>query len=254
MLTYISCAKTMTDKVRFAEVPTTLPAFQMQAEAHAMELAGISSETLGTMLRVNGKIAAENALRYGAFFAETPPALPALFSYTGMVFKRINAKDFSIEDILYAQEHLFITSFLYGLLRPLDLIKTYRLEGDVRLEQHNGKTMFQYWQSVLTDFFIAEIQKQGGILINLASAEMQQLFDWEKVRREVRVISPEFLTYKNGKATTIVVYAKMCRGEMTRFILKNRIENVEELKKFSWEGFTYNENSATDTPVFELHT
>ncbi|MCI5560947.1 MAG: YaaA family protein [Phocaeicola sp.] len=254
MLTYISCAKTMIEKASFAEVSTTLPVFQAQAEAHAMELAGINRETLGAMLRVNEKIAAENALRYGAFFTETPPALPALFSYTGMVFKRINAKDFSIEELLYAQEHLFITSFLYGLLRPLDLIKTYRLEGDVRLEQHNGKTMFQYWQDVLTDFFIAEIKKKGGVLINLASAEMKHLFDWNRVQREVRVITPEFITYKNGKAATIVVYAKMCRGEMTRYILKNRIETVEELRNFSWEGFTYNVDSATDAPIFELYT
>ena len=34
----------------------------------------------------------------------------------------------------------------------------------------------------------------------------------------------------------------MSRGEMTRFILKNRIENPEGLKSFSWEGFEFNES------------
>ena len=33
----------------------------------------------------------------------------------------------------------------------------------------------------------------------------------------------------------------MSRGEMTRFILKNRIENPEDLKEFSWEGFEFDE-------------
>ena len=28
---------------------------------------------------------------------------------------------------------------------------------------------------------------------------------------------------------------------MTRFILKNRIENPEDLKEFSWEGFEFDE-------------
>lgn len=61
------------------------------------------------------------------------------------------------------------------------------------------------------------------------------------------------MVYKNGKPTTVVVYAKMCRGEMTRFILKNRIEDVEALKTFEWEGFTFNETlSQKDRMVFTL--
>ena len=34
----------------------------------------------------------------------------------------------------------------------------------------------------------------------------------------------------------------MSRGEMTRFVLKNKIENPEELKHFSWEGFEFDES------------
>lgn len=61
------------------------------------------------------------------------------------------------------------------------------------------------------------------------------------------------MVYKNGKPTTVVVYAKMCRGEMTRFILKNRIEDVEALKSFEWEGFTFDEAlSHNERMVFTL--
>lgn len=66
---------------------------------------------------------------------------------------------------------------------------------------------------------------------------MKSLFDWKRVESEVRVVTPEFHVWKNGKLATIVVYTKMSRGEMTRFILKNKIGNPEELKGFSWEGF-----------------
>ena len=99
--------------------------------------------------------------------------------------------------------------------------------------------MFEYWRPLLTDYFIDAIRQQGGILVNLASGEMKDLFDWEKVCREVQVVTPEFYTLKNGKPTTVVIYAKMCRGEMTRFILKNRITHPEQLKEFEWEGFSY---------------
>lgn len=59
-------------------------------------------------------------------------------------------------------------------------------------------------------------------------------------------VTPEFMVYKNGKPTTVVIYAKMCRGEMTRFILKNRIEDIESLKSFEWEGFTFDEALSQD--------
>ena len=144
------------------------------------------------------------------------------------------------DDFEYAQEHLRLTSFCYGLLRPLDTIRSYRLEGDVVLPELGNQTMFSYWQSRLTDVFIEDIKKAGGVLCNLASDEMKGLFDWKRVEKEVRVITPEFQVWKNGKLASIVIYIKMSRGEMTRFILKNKIENPEELKKFSWEGFEFN--------------
>lgn len=51
---------------------------------------------------------------------------------------------------------------------------------------------------------------------------------------------------EGGKLKTIVVYTKMCRGEMLRYIIKNRIERPEDLKAFSWEGFTFDGNHSMD--------
>jgi len=239
MITYISCAKTMAARSSVRVPFSSIPHFSEEARQHAIELSRYSSQELGKLLRVNPKLAAANYLRYQDFLSAETESLPALLSYTGMVFKHICAKDFTEEDFRYAQEHLFITSFLYGLLRPLDLIKNYRLEGDVKLPEYGNISIFDYWKPKLTDYFINSIREEEGILVDLASEEMKNLFDWEKVDREVQVITPEFYTWKNGKPATIVVYAKMCRGEMTRFILKNRIEDPEELKGFEWEGFRF---------------
>lgn len=106
------------------------------------------------------------------------------------VFKRLNTKDFSKDDFEYAQEHLRLTSFCYGLLRPLDTIRSYRLEGDVVLPELGNQTMFSYWQSRLTDVFIEDIKKAGGVLCNLASDEMKGLFDWKRVEKEVACHHP----------------------------------------------------------------
>lgn len=251
MLTFISCAKTMTAKTKVTtSVATSTPAFEDIAGRHALEISSLSSEELGQLLHINPKLAAENVLRYHDFFSETNRALPAILSYTGMVFKRINAADFSDEDFAFAQNHLLITSFLYGLLRPMDLIKNYRLEGNVKLGSGKGETMFNFWKPILTDFFIDCIKSQGGVLVNMASEEMKSLFDWKRVCSEIRVVTPEFYTMKNGKLAAVTVYAKMCRGEMTRFIIKNRIENPETLKGFEWEGFTFDESRSTDNDYF----
>lgn len=244
MMTFISCAKTMTARTKIKFPETTVPPFQKEARENALYMNQFTAEELGRMLKVNAKLAAENRLRYQDFLSPDTPSLPALLAYTGMVFKRIHPADFTPEDFQFAQQHLLITSFLYGLLRPLDAIRNYRMEGNVRLPEHQHQTQFDYWKPILTDYFIEAIRRQGNILVNLASGEMKDLFHWDKICREVQVITPEFYTLKNGKPTTVVVYAKMCRGEMTRFILKNRIEQPEQLKAFEWEGFSYDAASS----------
>lgn len=236
------------------DVPmVTVPRFEAEAVRNALEMAQFSVSELESLLRVNAKIAAENRLRFHDFCSEDNRPMPALCAYTGAVYKRIRPTDFSAADFGYAQEHLRITSFLYGLLRPLDGIRPYRLEGSVCLPDRGGVSMFDYWKPLLTEGFIADIRRQGGVLVNLASGEMKELFDWERVKREVRVVTPEFQVWKDGRLKTIVIYAKMCRGEMTRHIIKNRVNTPEELKAFEWEGFAFDAaHSSGDNWMFTL--
>lgn len=241
MLILLSCAKTMSDTSKIIAPFTTVPRFQKEAAEVALQMSQYSVEDLERLLRVNSKIAVENYRRYQAFHAEDVRELPALLAYNGIVFKRLNPNNFSESDLRYAQDHLRLTSFCYGLLRPLDRIRPYRLEGNVVLSELEDQTLFVYWRSRLTDVFIKDIQEAGGTLCYLASDEMRGLFDWKRIEKEVRVVIPEFHVWKKGKLSTIVVYTKMCRGEMTRFILTHQLENPEELKEFAWEGFEFNE-------------
>ena len=246
MMTFISCAKTMTARSRLAFPFVSAPRFEAEARENAMAMAQCSAEEQEKLLRIGPKLAAENRLRYHDFLSPDEPRLPALAAYTGIVFKRIHPQDFTEADFVYAQNHLLITSFLYGLLWPLDGIRCYRMEGDVRLPERGDMTLFDFWKPLLTDFFIEEIGSRGNVLVNLASGEMKGLFDWKKVCGEVQVVTPEFYVRKGSRLTTVVVYAKMCRGEMTRYILKRRIEHPDDLKAFEWEGFAYDEAASRD--------
>lgn len=253
MLTFISCAKTMTTRSKVSVPFTTEPLFTDEVQRQVNRMASLDTKEMSHLLHVNPKIAAQNCLRYHDFFSETNRPLPALLSYTGMVFKRMAPQDFTADDFAFAQEHLRITSFLYGLLRPLDLIRNYRLEGSIPSSEDASESIFEHWRPLLTPLFIRDIQAQGGILVNLASGEMKDLFHWKEVQQAVRIVTPEFYTIKNGKPTTVVVYAKMCRGEMTRYIIRNHIEDPEQLKDFTWEGFAYDAAlSEGDHLVFSL--
>lgn len=131
---------------------TTLPRYAREAAELALQLATLTTEELERMLRTNRQIAATNRRRYRQFHGEE--ALPALLAYTGVVFRHIAPERFTPGDFEYAQQHLNITSFLYGLLRPLDAIRRYRLEGDAVLPGHDDQTMFGYWQGRLTEAFL----------------------------------------------------------------------------------------------------
>lgn len=241
MLVLLSCAKTMHSASKTKAPLATNPQFAKEAAEIAMHMSQFTVEELEHALRINSKLGVENYKRFQDFHSEDNHAVQAVLAYTGIVFKYLNPKGFTKEDFMYAQDHLRLTSFCYGLLRPMDMIKNYRLEGDVKLPELGGISMFEYWRPKLTDTFIAAIKAAGGTLINLASNEMKSLFDWKRVENEVRIITPEFKVIKNGKADTVVVYTKMSRGAMTNFILTNRIEKPELLKQYSWEGFEFDE-------------
>ncbi|TGX81319.1 YaaA family protein [Palleniella muris] len=233
----LACAKIMTGQVPRHLPLTTEPQFQREANDNALRMARFSREELREVLGVNKEIATENFLRFQSFFDETTRQ-PAVFSYDGMVFQKLVPETFSDAELQYANGHLFIGSFLYGLLRPLDLVNRYRMEGNVVLPG-NEMTMFDYWKPRLTDWFIEKVKADDGILVNLASDEFRGLFDWRRVKKELEIVTPQFKVEKAGRLKTIVIYTKMCRGAMTKWILQNRITSTDALKAFEYEGFRY---------------
>ena len=139
----IACAKIMTGSAPKAISNATEPAFQMQANQNALQMLTYSVDELQDMLHINRDIAIENWKRFQAFHVNETRQ-PAVFSYDGMVFQRLAPETFSDEELKYANEHLLISSFLYGLLRPLDMVNKYRLEGNVILPNNGGTSMFDF--------------------------------------------------------------------------------------------------------------
>lgn len=149
MLIILTSAKTMTGTSKIKAPAGTMPRFAQEANEIALNMAQFSTDDLKKILKLNPKLALENYNRFQEFHTAEVHSLQALLAYTGVVFKNINPKDFTEDDFLYANDHLRIASICYGLLRPLDLIKPYRME-------YPGETV--------------TITPDGGILSDLSRA------------------------------------------------------------------------------------
>ena len=247
----LASAKIMKDKVKsLSDINLSIPRFQSEAKSFARDMAQYSAETIAEILSCSQQIAVQNRLRYMRFFDEVSK-LPAILAYHGQAYKHLRAETLNVDDLNYAQEKLWITSFLYGLLRPLDAILPYRMEGNVELPSGDGQNLYCFWKSRLTDILIDTVKSDDGILVHLATEEYQHLFDWQRVRKEVHIIQPLFYVRKGGNLKMQAVWAKTCRGAMTRFIIENRIDKPDDLNTFSYEGFTYEPNlGEPDYPHF----
>lgn len=229
-------AKIMFEKAE--RKPFSTPLFQSVADELAAEMARMDVKELAHQLDCSQKLAAENWLRYQNF--PCAEKMPAILAYNGQAYKHLRANTLSDKALMFAQEHLWITCFLYGLLRPMDGIVPYRMEHCVSMETTHDKPVNQYWKDKLTNQLIESVKADDGILIHLSTEEYEHLFDWKRVCQEVRVIHPLFyVRQRDGRLKMQAVWAKSCRGAMVRFMLQHQLVMPEELKAFSYEGFEY---------------
>ncbi len=247
----LASAKIMNDRLKSdMNIRLSTPLFQKEAVSFARDMAQYPTETIAEMLGCSQQIAAQNKLRFMRFF-EDAQRLPAILAYHGQAYKHLKAETLQTGDLLYAQEKLWITSFLYGLLRPLNGILPYRMEGKIELPCGEGQNMFGFWKKRLTNILIDAVKADDGVLMHLATEEFQHLFDWQRVRQEVRIVQPLFYVRKRNELKIQAVWAKTCRGAMTRYILEKRIEHPTDLHAFSYEGFNYEPTlGEADYPIF----
>lgn len=234
----LASAKIMNETSDVQAPLTSRPRYEQQATELALELCQWPVEELARRLQCSTAIAAENHLRYQQF-ADESQQLPAILAYYGQAYKYLKAQELTPDDLRYAQHHLLITSFLYGLLRPLDLIHPYRIEGKVRLGHTADQTLFDWWKPRITDMLIEAVKADDGVLLHLATEEMEHLFDWRRVEREVRVVQPLFYADKGDLLKVVTVWAKSCRGAMARYALTHRVADPADLSGFSLGKYIY---------------
>jgi cytoplasmic iron level regulating protein YaaA (DUF328/UPF0246 family) len=177
-------------------------------------------------------------------------AKPCVLAFTGDVYKKLDAASLSLPDLRYAQDHLRILSGFYGLLRPLDLIQPYRLEMGTRLANTRGKSLYDFWGNRLVDAINAEhAERPLAAVLNLASNEYFKAVPAKRL--DPPLVTAVFQEIRDGQPKTIAFLAKKARGLMTRFVIRNRVDDPEGLKEFGEEGYGYRSDLSTgDRLVF----
>lgn len=243
MLAIISPAKDMKVVPLYVEkeLTATKPVFVDQAAIIMRELKKMDQDTLAHKMKMSSKLAELNRYRYLNWTKkhEQGNSLQAVLAFTGEAYRGLSAETISVSNLEYSQSVLRILSGLYGVLRPLDLIREYRLEMGTSMQVKNNGNLYEFWRNKVSTAIEEAVNASPGeiVLINLASKEYASVIDFKKLK--CKVITPNFYNEEAGNLKTVSVYAKRARGLMTRFIIQNHLERAEDLKAFVEEGYYY---------------
>lgn len=239
MIITLSPAKLQDFETPLDITESTTPLYAKEAKELYKSMEGISAGEIASLMSINSQLA-HNVYQYiHAFPLSKTPQRQAAFAYNGIAYQGLDARTLSHDDLAYAQKHLIHISGLYGILRPLDLIKPYRLEMQIPLVNNKGKDLYAFWSETISKYIAKEMKADDNIWVNLTSKEYAKAVDRKLLPKGHKVITPIFKQQTDRGYKQIVVYAKKARGMMSRFIIQNRITDIEHLKAFDTEGYTF---------------
>jgi cytoplasmic iron level regulating protein YaaA (DUF328/UPF0246 family) len=245
----ISPAKSLEFEKELPLEKTTTPVFIEDAYYINTILKEQSVADLSKLMHLSESLATLNWDRNQEFKSPSTKSRAAVFAFNGDVYTGLDAYSLSNEKMESMQDKLRILSGLYGILKPLDEIRPYRLEMGTSLKLGTHKNLYSYWKTKLTAQLNAEL-KQGELVVNLASKEYFSALDASSIHAEI--VTPHFKDFKNGKLKIISFFAKKARGMMVRHFIDQDASSIEDIKSFTTAGYAYSEAETLDAlnPVF----
>jgi cytoplasmic iron level regulating protein YaaA (DUF328/UPF0246 family) len=239
----LSPAKTLDYKTELPTTKNSIVLFESHANILNKVLYYKTPKQLAKIMHISDKLSELNWQR-NQDWKTTKEHRQAVYAFKGTAYVGLDAHTISDDKIDYLQNTLRILSGQYGILKPLDLIKPYRLEMGSKLVFDTHKNLYDFWDNKVTEVLNKEMH-QDEVLINLASNEYFKVISPKLLKS--KIITPIFKDYKNGQYKVISFYAKKARGIMTRFAVDNQIENPQQLKTFSKEGYGFDDKLSTKT-------
>lgn len=245
MLFLLSPAKALDFETPPVTTAATQPVFVQEAAALIAILRDKTPAEIASLMDLSDPLAALNVGRYHAWQAHfsPPEAKQAVLAFNGDVYEGLHAASLTPDELAWLQTHACILSGLYGVLRPLDLMRPYRLEMGTRLVTPKGKHLYHYWGRQIADYLntrlAAEAEAESPpIVINLASEEYSKAVD--KKVLHATVVNCVFEEHRGqGQYKIISFMAKRARGLMLRYATQQRARTPADLQGFDAEGYAY---------------
>lgn len=242
MLAVLSPAKTLDYKRPVPPLPTTEPVFAKEAESLAGAAAKLSAKRLGQLMHISPALAELNTGRFRNF--QRLPRRQAIYAFAGDVYTGFEVHSLDEEAVLFAQDHVRILSGLYGLLRPLDEIRPYRLEMGTRWAPRRPN-LYSFWRGRIAEQLASDVDAAGGPIINLASKEY-----WAAAQAHLpqglSAIEIDFREEGPAGLRFNTFAAKRARGMMARYICEHRLREPEALKGFDSDGYRFDPASSSE--------
>lgn len=235
MIALLSPAKTLDFERVLPPLNATRPHFAEEASALAKSAANLSQQQLADLMHISPRLAALNAERYRGF--DQLPERPALFAFAGDVYTGFEAHTLDDAGVAFAQNHVRMLSGLYGLLRPLDAIRPYRLEMGTRWAPGHKK-LTDWWGGRIAELLLGQLADEGsGAVLNLAS---QEYFAAVKDKMKgARIVEVEFREPGPDGPRFVSFNAKRARGMMARWLCEHHITDVDAMRDFDSDGYRF---------------
>jgi cytoplasmic iron level regulating protein YaaA (DUF328/UPF0246 family) len=225
-----------------AAVPANTPLLIDKTKPLAAYLQTLTAAQLQTAMHVSAPLSLKVHDTLAAWNSQPDQQSLAMDSFVGDIYSGLRASTLSGGDRDYAQQTLRILSGLYGILRPYDGVRPYRLEMGYKLPAPPFDNLYKYWG---TD--IAGTLPKDGLIINLSAAEYTKTV--LPYVDAARVVAPRFLTInpKTGQPSQVIVHTKIARGAFAHWLILSRVTSPNEMLQFNDLNYRY--DAALSTPA-----
>ena len=224
------------------------PSFLKETEQLVGKLKKIKPKKFMEMMHISSDLAHLNYDRYQAWISPTEEnehVKACIEVFNGEVYKGLDPFTWNETELIRANEQIRILSGLYGILKPFDIVSPYRLEIGLPFAPSNlKKNLYVFWQEKIHQFLTLNLV-ENDVLVNLASQEYAKVLDFKNLG--FRTITPIFKEYNDGNYKMVMMYAKNARGKMARFIVKNDIQNLADLRGFDEDGYVFKSSLSSET-------
>ena len=109
-----------------------------------------------------------------------------------------------------------------------------------KLNTTDINSLYDFWGDSIAN----ELFAQTDTIINLASVEYSKCVS-RYANDYIKFITCSFVEYKKGKLIEQATKAKIARGTMVKYIIENKLTQVNDLKSFNLLGYKYSEEHST---------